>query len=61
LNSQDYQVLVQPTAGTVNTGGGGGGQSFWYADYVAEASFYSGAAGGSGIVIVRYTRAQVGG
>jgi hypothetical protein len=54
-------VLVQPTAGAVNTGGGGGGQSFWYADSEAELTSYAGAAGGSGTVIVRYTRAQVGG
>jgi hypothetical protein len=39
------------TAGTVNTGGGGGGYG--------NGSF-AGAAGGSGIVIIRYAGAQRG-
>jgi hypothetical protein len=39
------------TAGTVNTGGGGGGYG---------NGAFSGAAGGSGIVIVRYLGAQRG-
>lgn len=42
-------------AGTANTGGGGGGGTGAYGGNVI--GYY----GGSGIVIVRYTRAQVGG
>ena len=38
------------TAGTVNTGGGGGGAS----RYNCNATYYNGAAGGSGIVVIRY-------
>jgi len=37
------------TAGTANTGGGGGG-----AAYAGSAPFYTGGAGGSGIVIISY-------
>jgi hypothetical protein len=40
-------TVVNPTAGTVNTGGGGGGGT----------AVNPGAAGGSGIVIIRYTMA----
>lgn len=43
------QTTVNPTAGTVNTGGGGGGAE----RYGTE----DGAAGGSGIVIIRYAMA----
>ncbi|HNR53092.1 MAG TPA: LamG domain-containing protein [Candidatus Dojkabacteria bacterium] len=39
---------VNPTAGTANTGGGGGGGAGY------NASYGIGAAGGSGVVIVRY-------
>ena len=38
-----------PTAGTINTGSGGGGGGF-----SSGVAWYNGAAGGSGIVIVRY-------
>jgi len=41
-------VQLAGTAGTVNTGGGGGGSSNWGASQVTSA------AGGSGIVIVRF-------
>jgi hypothetical protein len=51
----------RPTTGTINTGSGGGGESHAYADDLSEHAFEPGAAGGSGTVIVRYTRAQVGG
>ena len=48
------------TTGTINTGGGGGGgQATINAN--ASVSTYAGKSGGSGIVVVRYTRAQVGG
>lgn len=40
------------TAGTVNLGGGGGGGGFLN----SPLTFYSGGAGGSGIVIVRYAK-----
>jgi hypothetical protein len=36
-----------PVAGTANTGGGGGGGGY-------DTGFYSGAAGGSGVVIIAY-------
>jgi hypothetical protein len=36
-----------PTAGTVNTGGGGGGGG-------SSGTIFAGAAGGSGVVILRY-------
>lgn len=46
-----YQTTV-PTAGGTNTGGGGGGGGNAFNDYVVPT--YQGAAGGSGIVIIRY-------
>jgi hypothetical protein len=48
-----YSTSTIGTDGTANTGGGGGG-------YATNGSPYSGGAGGSGIVIVRYTTAAVG-
>ena len=49
-----YSTFNAAIAGTINTGGGGGGG--FYNGGAANA-----AAGGSGFVIVRYTRSQVGG
>jgi hypothetical protein len=47
---------VNAVAGTANTGGGGGGGGAWENNAVQNP-----ANGGSGVVIVRYTRSQVGG
>jgi hypothetical protein len=47
---------VPPIAGTVNTGGGGGGGGANLS--VAPIGVQNGAAGGSGIVIVRYLGSQ---
>ena len=44
-----------PVSGTINTGGGGGG-----ATYTTNTPTLNGAAGGSGIVILRYPTASVG-
>ncbi|MDD4890039.1 MAG: PEP-CTERM sorting domain-containing protein [Phycisphaerae bacterium] len=41
-----------PTVGAANTGGGGGGASSIY----GSGTYYAGAAGGSGIVIISYAR-----
>ena len=51
----------QATSGDLNTGGGGGGAA--YMGYLGTSTFstWPGGNGGSGIVVVRYTRAQVGG
>lgn len=54
-----YGPMIQPTAGTVNTGGGGGGGMSWSSPPGGQN--YIGKNGGSGIVVVRYTRSQVGG
>jgi hypothetical protein len=40
--------LVSPTAGTINTGSGGGGSG------VTVSTYQTGGAGGSGIVIISY-------
>jgi hypothetical protein len=50
-NGGDTGVL--PTAGTVNTGGGGGGGTLDGSTIISQSS----AAGGSGIVILRYPTA----
>jgi len=42
---------VAATAGTANTGGGGGGGSY---DYLVSNTFINPAAGGKGVVILRY-------
>jgi hypothetical protein len=47
-----YPTYASSTAGTVNTGGGGGGGS--YDSGALQKGFPTGAAGGSGIVILRY-------
>jgi hypothetical protein len=52
------QSYVTPAAGTTNTGGGGGGGG---SGYNVGAADRAGGTGGSGAVIVRYTRSQVGG
>jgi hypothetical protein len=44
--------------GTANTGGGGGGGATIYQD---GSTYRYGANGGSGVLVVRYTRSQVGG
>jgi hypothetical protein len=50
-------VGYNSTAGTAGTGGGGGGGSC----LTGGGDLRTGSAGGSGVVVVRYTRAQVGG
>jgi hypothetical protein len=47
--------------GTANTGGGGGGGATPQGTGSVQFHTNSGGSGGSGLVIVRYTRAQVGG
>jgi len=51
---------VGATNGTANTGGGGGGGSGTETDSTPNAP-QRGATGGSGLVVVRYTKASVGG
>ena len=46
-----------PASGTTNTGGGGGG----VAGFSSVGSIKNSGSGGSGIIIVRYTKASVGG
>ena len=50
-----------PQAGASNTGNGGGGGAAYVPPGGGSLTVRQGAAGGSGYVVIRYTRAQVGG
>lgn len=57
----EYSITIQPAAGTANTGGGGGGGGFYATAATTTVATGANASGGSGLVIIRYPRASVGG